>query len=95
MCFLCLKSRSNGNYVFLKKKKTFRPSKSCGVGVLIIFLVVMRCLFYFVAVLRYSEPPMSPSTLNSHWLPPTFSLIVIGSCYYSNVASLMLDRKAL
>ena len=46
MCFLCLKSRSNG-------LETFRPGKSRGVGVSIIFILF--------AVLRYSEPPMSPS----------------------------------
>ena len=46
MCFLCLKSRSNG-------LETFRSGKSRGVGVSIIFILF--------AVLRYSEPPMSPS----------------------------------
>ena len=46
MCFLCLKIRSNG-------LETFRPGKSRGVGVSIIFILF--------AVLRYSEPPMSPS----------------------------------
>ena len=39
--------------------KTFRPSKSRGVGVLIIFLAAMLCLFYYL----YPEPPMSTSTI--------------------------------
>ena len=46
MCFLCLKSRSNG-------LETFRPGKSRGVGVSIIFILF--------AMLRYSEPPMPSS----------------------------------
>ena len=41
--------------------ETFRPSKSRGVGVLIIFLTAMLCLFYYL----YPEPPMSTSTILS------------------------------
>ena len=62
MCFLCLKSRSNGIDV---KKKTFRQGKFCGVGVLIIFLAVMQCLFYFaccVAVFRTPHVPLLKCT---------------------------------
>ena len=46
---------------FFFEKKKFRPGKSCGVGELIIFLAVMRCLFYFVcgvAVFRTLHVPL-------------------------------------
>ena len=43
------------------KKKTFRLGKFCGVGVLIISLAVMRCLFYFVRVIAVLRTLMSPS----------------------------------
>ena len=60
MCFLCLKSRSNGDDVFFEK--SIRPGKSCGVGVLTIFIAVMRYLFYFVcgvAVFRTPHVPLN------------------------------------
>ena len=47
--------------VLTLKKKTFRQGKFCGVGVLIIFLAVMRCLFYFVCGIAVLRTLMSPS----------------------------------
>ena len=60
MCFLCLKIRSNDIDVKKKNNKTFRPGKFCGVGVLIIFLAVMRCLFYFVCGVAVFRTPHVP-----------------------------------
>ena len=57
----CMSEKIEVTVMTLKKMETFRPSKSCGVGVLIIFLAAMLCLFYYL----YPEPPMSTSTILS------------------------------